>query len=236
MMRKLNIFLVLLLSVLFTVSAHMIWKDVFSQQKEKKDFDELLGIIEMPEKTIAPTSASTGTESVPNDITETKVTEPEVHTRNLTPLFEKNSECIGWIYIEETNVNYPVMHTPENPQKYLRKNFDGEYSQSGVPFLDARCSVDDGTAIIYGHNMKNGTQFSDLKKYLDADFRNSHQTIEFQTEVGIRFYTVVDVIKTDIYNNIYNQIHSDDNTLILSTCYGSAKSGRLLIIAKEATG
>lgn len=169
MMRKLNIFLVLLLSTLLTVSAYMIRKDVSSQQKEKKEFEELLEIIEMPEETTDPTSTSMGTESVPNDTTEPEVTEPEVQTRNLAPLFEKNSECIGWIYIEGTNVNYPVMHTPDNPQKYLRKNFDGEYSQSGVPFLDARCSADGGTTIIYGHNMKNGTQFFDLKKYLDAD-------------------------------------------------------------------
>ena len=81
--------------------------------------------------------------------------------------------------------------------------------------------------------MKNGTQFSDLKKYLDTDFRNSHLMIEFQTEAGVRYYKVADVIQTDIYDEIYNRIYSEDNTLILSTCYGSAKSGRLLIIAKE---
>lgn len=235
-MRKINIILILLLSALLSLSAYMIWKDISIQQKEKKEFEELLEIIEMPEETTDPTSTSMGTESALNDMTEPEVTEPEVQTRNLAPLFEKNSECIGWIYIEGTNVNYPVMHTPDNPQKYLRKNFDGEYSQSGVPFLDARCSADGGTAIIYGHNMKNGTQFSDLKKYLDTDFRNTHLTIEFQTEAGIHYYTVVDVIRTDIYDEIYNNISSEDNTLILSTCYGSAKSGRLLIIAKEATG
>lgn len=235
-MRKINIILILLLSALLSLSAYMIWKDISIQQKEKKEFEELLEIIELPEETTDPASTSMGTESAPNDITEPEVTEPEVQTRNLAPLFEKNSECIGWIYIEGTNVNYPVMHTPDNPQKYLRKNFDGEYSQSGVPFLDARCSADGGTAIIYGHNMKNGTQFSDLKKYLDTDFRNTHLTIEFQTEAGIHYYTVVDVIRTDIYDEIYNNISSEDNTLILSTCYGSAKSGRLLIIAKEATG
>ena len=235
-MRKINIILILLLSALLSMSAYMIWKDISIQQKEKKEFEELLEIIEMPEETTDPTSTSMGTESVPNDTTEPEVAEPEVQARNLAPLFEKNSECIGWIYIEGTNVNYPVMHTPDNPQKYLRKNFDGEYSQSGVPFLDARCSADGGTAIVYGHNMKNGTQFSDLKKYLDADFRNTHLTIEFQTEAGIQYYTVVDVIRTDIYDEIYNNISSEDDTLILSTCYGSAKSGRLLIIAKEATG
>ena len=83
--------------------------------------------------------------------------------------------------------------------------------------------------------MKNGTQFSDLKKYLNAEFRSLHSTIEFETKCGIRHYTVVDVIRTDIYDEIYNHINTDDDTLILSTCYGSEKSGRLLIIAKEAT-
>lgn len=233
MMRKINIFLALLLSALIALSAYMICRELSLQQKEKKEFEELLEIIE-PSTTTAPTdeteATTSETEVVPED------TKPEDQKRNLAPLFERNSECIGWIYIEGTNVNYPVMHTPNDPQKYLRKNFDGEYSQSGVPFLDARCGVDGGTAIIYGHNMKNGTQFSDLKKYLDADFRNSHLTIELETEAGIRFFTVVDVIRTDIYDEIYNEIHSDDNTLILSTCYGSAKSGRLLIIAKEAIG
>jgi len=230
-MRKLNIFLILLLSAVIAASAYMIWKDISLQQKEKKEFEELVKIIEGTDKSTDTTDSNNGTE----EPGETGMIETETQARDLAPLFERNGECIGWIYIEGTNVNYPVMHTPNNPQKYLRKNFDGEYSQSGVPFLDARCDVDSGTAIIYGHNMKNGTQFSNLKNYLDAEFRSSHLTIEFQAKDGIHYYTVVDVVKTNIYDEIYTQIQNDD-TLILSTCYGSAKSGRLLIIAKEATG
>ena len=221
-MRKLNIFLILLLSSLVILSAFMIYKQVTTQQNEINKFDELLEIVE-------------DTSGVTEETTEIpKNTEPsEQQVRNLKPLFERNSDCIGWICIAGTNINYPVMHTPNSPQKYLRKDFDGQYSQSGVPFLDARCSIDSGTAIIYGHNMKNGTQFSDLKKYLNADFRNSHSTIEFETKNGIRYFTVISVKKTDIYDEIYNQLNNDD-TLILSTCYGNAKSGRLIIIAKEA--
>ena len=60
---------------------------------------------------------------------------PTVFTRNLTPLFEKNADCIGWVYIKDTAVDYPVMHTPSEPQRYLRLNFDKEYSTAGVPFL-----------------------------------------------------------------------------------------------------
>ena len=227
-MRKLNIFLILLLSALLVISGYMIWKEVSLQQKEKNEFDKIIEIVENKEKT---TNLETHTDDKTGDESQTVET---VQSRNLNPLFEMNSDCVGWIYIEGTNINYPVMHTPNSPQKYLRKNFNGEYSQSGVPFVDARCSVDGGTVILYGHNMKNGTQFSDLKKYLSTDFRNTHKNIEFQTKAGVRIYTVIDVKKTDIYDEIYNQINPQDDTLILSTCYGSAKSDRLIVIAKEA--
>lgn len=226
-MKKINIFLVFLLSALLLLSSLMICREVHGQQQEQKRFEELIEIIEPTAEIAKPTGTCAETEP--------DMTEPTDQERNLEPVFAQNSECIGWIYIEGTNVNYPVMHTPDNPQKYLRKSFDGKYSQSGVPFLDARCSVDEGTAIIYGHNIKNGTQFGNLRKYLNIDFRRTHPTIELQTKSGVHFYTVVDVIRTDIYDEIYNQIKAEDNTLILSTCYGSAKSGRLLIIAKEVT-
>lgn len=232
-MKKINIFLVFLLSALLLLSSLMICREVHGQQQEQKKFEEMIEIIEPTSEATKPTGICAETEPDMTEPTDPELTEPEAQKRNLEPLFAQNSECIGWIYIEGTNVNYPVMHTADNPQKYLRKNFDGKYSQSGVPFLDARCSVDEGTAIIYGHNMKNGTQFGNLRKYLDNDFRRTHPTIELQTKSGVHFYTVVDVIRTDIYDEIYNQIKAEDNTLILSTCYGSAKSGRLLIIAKE---
>ena len=223
-MRKLNIFLLPLLSALVVISAFMIYRQINTQQKEIKKFDELVEIVE---------ETSGITEETSEEPKNTESLEQTTKVRNLKPLFERNDDCIGWICIPGTNINYPVMHTPNNPQKYLRKDFDGNYSQSGVPFLDARCDSESGTAIIYGHNMKNGTQFSDLKKYLNADFRSSHSVIEFETKNGVRLFIVISVITTDIYDEIYNQINTDD-TLMLSTCYGNAKSGRLIIIAKEA--
>ena len=223
-MRKLNIFLLPLLSALVVISAFMIYRQINTQQKEIKKFDELVEIVE---------ETSGITEETSEEPKNTESLEQTTKVRNLKPLFERNDDCIGWICIPGTNINYPVMHTPNNPQKYLRKDFDGNYSQSGVPFLDARCDSESGTAIIYGHNMKNGTQFSDLKKYLNADFQSSHSVIEFETKNGVRLFIVISVITTDIYDEIYNQINTDD-TLMLSTCYGNAKSGRLIIIAKEA--
>lgn len=226
MMRKISIILSLLLSAALAVAVFKIVQTFNIQQKEKEDFQIIAELVNTP--TIPD-------ETVSAEETDEKKSETE-STRNIAPVLEQNADCIGWIFIDGTNINYPVMHTPDNPQKYLRLSFEKKYSQSGVPFLDGRCSLQDGNLIIYGHNMKNGTMFSDLKKYLDTDFREAHKTIEFQTADGVFLFEVNDVIRTNISDERYNQINSTDGRILaLSTCYGSAKSDRLLIIAKEVT-
>lgn len=226
MMRKISIILSLLLSAALAVAVFKIVQTINIQQKEKEDFQIIAELVNTP--TIPD-------ETVSAEETDEKKSETE-STRNIAPVLEQNADCIGWIFIDGTNINYPVMHTPDNPQKYLRLSFEKKYSQSGVPFLDGRCSLQDGNLIIYGHNMKNGTMFSNLKKYLDTDFREAHKTIEFQTADGVFLFEVNDVIRTNISDERYNQINSTDGRILaLSTCYGSAKSDRLLIIAKEVT-
>ena len=115
-------------------------------------------------------------------------------------------------------------------------NFYGEYSQSGVPFLDYRCSPDSGNLLVYGHNMKNGTMFGELKSYTDPAFYADHPTIEFQTADGLFRYTVSEVRITDTsdkwYEDISSELFEGKRHLVLSTCYGGG-SGRLLIIATE---
>ena len=226
MTRKISIILSLLLSAALAVAVFKIVQTINLQQREKEDLQIIAELVNTP--TIPDETVSTE---------ETDEKKPETEsTRNIAPVLEQNADCIGWIFIDGTNINYPVMHTPDNPQKYLRLSFEKKYSQSGVPFLDGRCSLQDGNLIIYGHNMKNGTMFSDLKKYLDTDFREAHKKIEFQTADGVFLFEVIDVMRTNISDERYNQINSTDGrTLLLSTCYGSAKSDRLLIIAKEVT-
>ena len=233
------IILLLLLSAVCLVSLGMAWKEYADRASDRHAFDELAELVEQPKETDEPadetTDGTTDTTDTTEETTDTQ-TEPDAteQKRNLAPILEQNGECIGWICIEGAAVNYPVMHTPNDPQKYLRKNFEGKYSVSGVPFLDYRCTPDTNL-IIYGHNMKNGTMFSDLKKYLDKTFREQHPVIELETADGVRHFTVTEVIKTDIYDKQYEDIEIKDGRqkLILSTCYGSAKSGRLLDIAEE---
>lgn len=223
--RKISLAAVsVLLSALLAVSVVMTFRELSARQKEKEDFEGLAEMVQIiPSQPIQPEETPALTDD-----------EPEEILRDLSGLFEENDECIGWLCIPNTTVNYPVMYTPNASQKYLRRNFYGEYSQSGVPFLDYRCSPDSGDLLIYGHNMKNGTMFSDLKKYLDADFLSSHQNIELQIANSLYRYTVTEIKVTDTsdkwYEDIGKNLFESKNFLVLSTCYGGG-NGRLLIIA-----
>lgn len=223
------IFFCLLLSAAAVLSGVKIHSELKERQKEKKDFASVAEIAKLP-MTEAPAESITDTETE----TSAEPTEQSVAEHNIQALISENADCIGWLSIDGTSISYPVMYTPSETQKYLRRSFYGQYSQSGVPFLDGRCSMNGGNFIIYGHNMKNGTMFSDLKKYLNTDFLNAHRTVRLETAGGVFLFTVTEVRKTNTADPWYNRITSEDGRhLILSTCYGSGKDGRLLIIAAE---
>ena len=224
------IFFCLLLSAAAVLAGVNIYSELKERQKEKKDFASVAEIAKLP-MTEAPAESVTDAETEPS----AEPTEQPAAEHNIQALIAENADCIGWLSIDGTSISYPVMHTPSDPQKYLRRNFYGKYSQSGVPFLDGRCSLQSTNLIIYGHNMKNGTMFADLKKYVDREFLNAHRTVRFETADGIRYFTVTEVLRTDITDAWYDRIAAEDGSryLVLSTCYGSGKDGRLLIIAAE---
>lgn len=210
----------LLLSAAAVLAGANIYSELKERQKEKENFAAVSQIAE-------PTVTTAQTES--------EQTERPAAERNIQALITENADCIGWLSIDGTNISYPVMHTPSDPQKYLRRNFYGKYSQSGVPFLDRRCDLQSTNLIIYGHNMKNGTMFSDLKRYVDRDFLNAHRTVKFETTDGVQTFIVTEALKTNTSDAWYDRIAAEDSRqLILSTCYGSGKDGRLLIIAVES--
>ena len=223
------IFFCLLLSAAAVLSGAKIYSELKERQKEKKDFASVAEIAKLP-ITEAPAESVTDTETEPS----AEPTEQSVAEHNIQALIAENADCIGWLSIDGTSISYPVMYTPSEPQKYLRRSFYGQYSQSGVPFLDGRCSTVGGNLIIYGHNMKNGTMFSDLKKYLNTDFLNAHRTVSLETAGGVFLFTVTEVLKTNTADPWYDRISCEGGRrLLLSTCYGSGKDGRLLIIAEE---
>lgn len=109
---------------------------------------------------------------------------------------------VGWVSVADTNINYPVMQTPDNPNFYLKHGFDKIYSDYGCPYIQENCDVKtpSDNLVIYGHHMKNGTMFSDLTKFEDKSFWESHKTITFNTLTDKQEYEVVAVFKTVAYS------------------------------------
>lgn len=118
-------------------------------------------------------------------------------------LYLANNDIIGWITIEDTKIDYPVMQTQSEPEYYLYRGFDKNDLSSGTPFMDAASDIFIPTSnfLIYGHNMKNGIMFHDLLKYKDRDFYEQHKTFKFDTiyKGGQGTYEVIAACYTQIY-------------------------------------
>ncbi len=125
---------------------------------------------------------------------------------DLEALYAQNSDIVGWLTIEDTSIDYPVVQTPSDSDYYLRRNFQKESSTAGTLFVDGSSSMVDPLSanwIIYGHNMKNGTMFHDLLDYADEEFYKTHTTFTFDTIEGIGsggIYEVVAVCYTQVYS------------------------------------
>lgn len=176
------------------------------------------------------------------------------------PLLAINSDIIGWIKIEGTNIDYPILQAQDN-EYYLKRNYQHENNRAGSIFMDYRNDIaeKEKNFILYGHRMKNGTIFADLKQWLDRGFYAENPKILFETlnksyqvEVFSIYRTTTDFnyIRTDFssdedYVDFLNtlqekslyqtksELTSDSTILTLSTCDYSLDpdEGRLVVHA-----
>ena len=191
MKKKICIILIAAFVALFSTSAYIIF-DHYRQDKQQAElYDSLADMVD----------SAADTEEEPAEpvlYTEEKTVLPE-----LAELFQQNSDLAGWIRIEDTNINYPVMHTPDNPDFYLKHGFDKEYSDYGCPYVQDNCDVQlpSDNVILYGHHMKNGSMFPDLEKFKNQDFWQEHKTFFFNTVTDRYEYEIVAVFKTFVYSD-----------------------------------
>ncbi len=113
-------------------------------------------------------------------------------------LYAINNDFVGWLLLRNTKIDYPVMYTPDDPEYYLYRAFDGSDSKSGVPFVGKGSSIDSDFFIIYGHNMKNGTMFSTLDHYAEQAFWEENPSFSFTTITEAREYEVFAALKTRV--------------------------------------
>lgn len=116
-------------------------------------------------------------------------------------LYSQNKSLIGWLKIDDTNIDYPVMQTVNN-EYYLDHNYTQEYDKNGSIFLDKDCDITNpGTnMIIYGHHMKSGKMFGNLDKYSSKKYYDEHPVIQFDTIYEEGVYQIMYVFRSRVYN------------------------------------
>lgn len=125
---------------------------------------------------------------------------PDVLDKYIT-LYNSNKNLIGWIKIDDTIIDYPVMQCDDNTY-YLEHNFDQEEDRAGALFLDCNCDVVKGNDnyIIYGHHMTSGKMFASLPKYESESYYKEHPYITFDTIYEEAVYQVMYVFRSKVYN------------------------------------
>jgi len=177
---------------------------------------------------------------------------------NLDEMKAINDEIIGWIKINDTHIDYPVLQSEDNA-KYLVRNYKGEFATMGSAFADYRNNkLDDKFSIIYAHRMKDGLMFSDIINYNEKDYFDSHLSGKVYTEgkkynLSVVGFAAVNVANADFYNverykddsvSAYIamapsfryasgvQVKAGDKLMVLSTCDTDARYMRDVLLVK----
>ena len=184
--------LIIIAVLLVILAGLLIWAGILTRN-EKMKVEPTPTVTEAP--TEAPTTEPVVTETVPDE------TEP-VMLSNMAELYEKNNEIAGWVRIDGTKIDYAFVYTPEDYDKYLHLDLDGDYSYAGTIMMDQRCTIDpeSSNALLHGHNMINGTMFANIMNYKDKAYWEEHPTIFYSTLYEEREYEIFAAIYDKVYN------------------------------------
>lgn len=216
--RKHRFFQILpfLFFTVFLLNAGLLARELAACRQQQKAFDQLAArfppLVPGSSSAISSPAASRENASVPDFSTPDAPLLPETasparwkawwekQAESRFPVYQallqENPHMAGWIHIENTSIDYPVCHTPNQPDYYLHRDFQGKKSSGGTPYLDSSCRLKEPRTnlLIYSHHMKNGSMFAPLLHYTDPGWRQKHPYIQFDTVDSAASYEVAAVL------------------------------------------
>ncbi|WP_124065114.1 class B sortase [Clostridium sp. E02] len=172
--RKLTFTVFIGLILLFLTGVGMIYSDYRTRSKAKQEYESLAQIVKEARQ-----------EEETKEIKETKEesSAPYVSPIPFDQLEQINPDIVGWLKIEDTAIDYPIVQT-DNNETYLETDFTQKKNKVGAIYLDYQCESDFSGRhnILYGHNRKDGTMFQDIIQYKDETFFKNHQNIIVYTK------------------------------------------------------
>lgn len=202
--------LVVMLSLVIVTCIGLIAAKLIGDAQDKNEYDDLASIMESAKEAAKYTDPTDPPATVPTDPTDPNAPTDSAPTTPLPTLpvsnilyeyqllYEINSDMVGWITIDGTEINYPVVQSLYEPNFYLRKNFYKEKATCGTIYVRESCNVNtpSDNVTLYGHNMRNGTMFADLHNYKDPAFWASNRFVQFNTLTEYHEYEIFAIFKT----------------------------------------
>lgn len=200
-------FMIGVFASVFVFSAYCLINYFMQIRQAEKEYSNLAQIVadaqqtEPEDPSDASTPDATGPAGEPRRV---KVTDPDTGETFLclpeyAPIYELNSDTVGWIRINGTNIDFPVLHKPEYTDYYLTRSFYHEWSNQGAIYVREQCDVTkpSDNVTIYGHRTNAGTMFAQLQKYKEQSFWEEHKNIQFDTLSSHYTYEIFSVFLID---------------------------------------
>lgn len=155
-------------------------------------------------------------ETVPEEPTQPPVDPYPYPVVDFEALHAINTDVVGWIYIEDSDINYPIVQGTDN-KRYIKQMVDGQYNAAGSIFMDYqnRADFSDRNTILYGHNMKNGSMFAQVLEYREPEFFEAHPTGVIITPENKFSFEIISGYVTDVYDDAWKLTFSDDDDYLL---------------------
>ena len=245
MKRKMYLAICIILAIIFIVSSTEVGITLYGYYKADKSYGDLQN------RYVISRETEQATEEEEKEIAPISV--------DFKKLLSENADIIGWLYCENTPINYPVVQAADNDY-YLRRDLHGEYLRTGTLFADFRCS-EIGTGqnhIIYGHNMKNSSMFGTLVNYKDQKYYDAHPVLYYltpETDYKIELFSGftadadsdiyrTEIGDTDAYEAFLQELSAkstfkagislsgEDHLVMLSTCSYEFNNARYVVFGK----
>lgn len=202
--------LMILCVAVFLISAGLLTDYLLNSKKQQNQYDDLANLVDQELNAIDQNNGSsnnTGNNDPDSPssrpatyltVTNPKTGESMRILRQYAIIYQMNYDLVGWIKIDGTNINYPVLQTPDSPNFYLTRDFYKNNSKYGAVYANetASTTVPSDNVTLYGHKMADGTMFASLHNYSDIAFYEANPYIRFDTIFEQHTYQILAIFKT----------------------------------------
>ena len=216
---------VILLVLVFVVSAVLVGRYIVQSREQAEKNAALSALKDSVKETAGATEP--GETTPEGTFSEAEIRDANGMLIEYSEIYAKNNDLVGWIRIDGTKLDYPVMQTPDNPNYYLDHDFDGNESDWGAIYAREECDIFEPSdnITLYGHNMRDGSMFAVLGDYASKETWENNPLIFFDTLYEYHVYKIFAVFKTEAsinagfkYHNVIDTENKAEFDEFIATC------------------